>query len=91
MKETGLNESIMTLPPEMTIISDKENASDESILINELVAAEKPSTQRISKVFFDNHKSKNFIQILFFFIGNRVYKNQHPKVYSTNLRLFKEA
>jgi len=49
MKETGLNESIMTLPPEMTIISDKENASDESIMINELVAAEKPSTQRISK------------------------------------------
>ncbi|CAG5106771.1 Oidioi.mRNA.OKI2018_I69.chr1.g2993.t1.cds [Oikopleura dioica] len=50
MKDAGLDESIMTLPPEMTIISDDNEASSEqSIMINELVAAEKPSTQRVSK------------------------------------------
>jgi hypothetical protein len=57
----------MTLPPEMTIISDKENVSDESIMINELVAAEKPSTQRISKVLFKNHKSSYYLSNLYFF------------------------
>ena len=51
MKDAGLDESIMTLPPEMTIISDDNGTSSEqSIMINELVAAEKPSTQRVSKV-----------------------------------------
>ena len=66
MKEQGLNESIMTLPPEMTIISDKDHTSDESIMINELVAAEKPSTQRISKVIFESHKSIKLFFNLYF-------------------------